>query len=342
MLRIGIMSPSEIAMRRFLPALESCSVAELAGIASASIEERGACTSLAHARASRDKVCVVAQEHSVAAYDSYEALLKSSDVDAVYLPLPPALHFRWAQQAIECGKHVMLEKPSTPNVNHTERLIALAVKRGLAVHENYAFVYHDRIKCMREMVLNGAIGEMRVARASFGFPYRGSDDFRYHASMGGGALLDCGGYPILLSSMLLGKHVHVSGAMLASTRRHDVDVCGSALLTNESGQAAQVSFGMDNSYKCDIELWGSKGYLRADRVFTPPPDMETSIEITGATDAAGVYTYAPCDQFEKSIEHFAACVSDEFVRATTYSAIVQQAQLVESVFIHAGSMNLLS
>ena len=335
MLKIGILSPSDIAIRRFIPALEASSQAEFAGIACASAQERGGEVDAKHLAESQEKTKRIAQQYGCLAFSSYEDLLNDKSIEAVYIPLPPALHEQWGLCALEHGKHIMLEKPSTPDVCSTEHLVDEARKRDLALHENYAFIYHDRVKKIQELISKGALGELRNVRAAFGFPYRGESDFRYHRSMGGGALLDCGGYPIRLGTLLLGETVHVQGAMLASARSHDVDDYGSLTLVDDDYVSAQLSFGMDNAYKCDLEIWGSSGYLRADRIFTPPADMETSIEISGNTEAAGVYTCSPCDQFQRSIEHFVLCASDKLVREQTYSQVIKQASLVKSTFEEA-------
>lgn len=335
MLKIGILSPSDIAVRRFIPALKASAQAEFAGIACASAQERGVQVDEKHLSESQKKTREIAEQYGARAFDSYEDLLNDESIDAVYLPLPPALHERWGLCALEHGKHVMLEKPSTPDVLSTERLVDEASKRNLALHENYAFIYHDRVKRIQELICDGALGELRNVRAAFGFPYRGESDFRYHQSMGGGALLDCGGYPIRLATLLLGENASVQGAMLASARDHDVDVYGSLALVDDDNVSAQLSFGMDNAYKCDLEIWGSLGYLRADRIFTPPADMETSIEITGNTEAAGTYACSPCDQFQRSIEHFVLCANDQLVREQTYNQVIKQASLVKSTFEEA-------
>ena len=64
-------------------------------------------------------------------YDSYEKLVTAERIDAVYIPLPPALHFKWAKKALEAGKHVLVEKPSTVCAKDTAELAALAEEKGL-------------------------------------------------------------------------------------------------------------------------------------------------------------------------------------------------------------------
>ena len=65
-----------------------------------------------------------------------------------------------------------------------QELLSLAEKKGLAVHENYMFLYHSQLKKVKELIANGTLGELRLIRAAFGFPMRGKDDFRYQKAMG--------------------------------------------------------------------------------------------------------------------------------------------------------------
>ena len=119
------------------------------------------------------------------------------------------------------------------------------------------FVYHTQLDWIRKKISEGTIGEVRLIRIDFGFPFRGANDFRYNKALGGGALLDCGGYTLKLASLFLGDSAKVTASQLNGKDGFEVDIYGSATLTNNEGLTAQVSFGMDNSYKCSLEVWGS-------------------------------------------------------------------------------------
>lgn len=330
--KIGVICPSEIAFRRFMPAIQKCGFAEYVGVAHASEKEwsgdRAPDAAALENRAK--KVQAFVDTYGGKVYDGYEALVSSPDVDAVYLPLPPALHFRWAKAALECGKHIFLEKPSTTSLEDTETLLALAKAKRLAVHENYMFVFHDQIAAIREIVQSGRIGDVRLYRAAFGFPQRAKNDFRYSKALGGGALLDCGGYTLKLASMLLGDTARVVYSNLNHTPEFEVDLYGSAAMINDAGETAQISFGMDMSYKCELEVWGSKGFLRTGRIFTAPEGFVPTAEITVGDETETVSLPAD-DTFQKSIAHFCKCVMDDETREANYETIARQARLVEAV-----------
>lgn len=169
-----------------------------------------------------------------------------------------------------------------------------------------------------------------MIRADFGFPFRGHNDFRYSKTLGGGALLDCGGYTLKLAAMLLGPSARVAASQLNGGRGLEVDLYGSAMLENEEGLVAQVSFGMDNDYRCSIDLWGSEGTLLSGRILTAPAGFEPTMVIRRNGDEE-VVTLPSDDSFRKSIEHFLACINDKGVREERRREIAHQARLVEDV-----------
>ncbi len=330
--KIGIICPSEIAFRRFMPAVKECENAEYVGVAYACADEWFGKSNVDSRliKGEAEKAQSFKAEYGGKIFSSYMELIKSDEVDAVYLPLPPALHYKWAMLALQNGKHIFLEKPSTTTAADTKELIAVADERDLAVHENYMFAFHAQLAKINEIVQSGRLGDVRLYRIAFGFPQRAVNDFRYNKSLGGGALLDCGGYTLKLASMLLGESAEIKYSKLNSTEGFDVDIYGSAALVNDEGVTAQVSFGMDNSYKCDLEIWGSKGTLSTGRILTAPAGFEPTAEIKTAEGTETVSLPAD-DTFKKSIIHFCKCVNDNDVRKENYKMIVKQAELVDKV-----------
>ncbi|WP_195515302.1 Gfo/Idh/MocA family protein [Paraclostridium bifermentans] len=335
MIRIGIICPSEIAFRRFMPALSLEDNFEFVGIGVNSICER-----FGEKIPSKEVVEeIMQQEYSKAKnfidnyggkiFDGYEAIINSDEVDAVYIPLPPALHFKWAKRALEAGKHVLVEKPSTVSESMTKELVDLANKKSLALHENYMFTFHNQLQAINNIIAKGDIGDVRLYSIKFGFPQRELNDFRYNKELGGGALIDAGGYTIKYASMLLGNEVKITCANMNYIDKFEVDMYGSATLVNELGETAQIAFGMDNSYKCELEVWGSKGVLKTGRVLTAPVDFIPSASIIKGNENIEIKLPAD-DSFLKSIIHFRKCIEIDSIREESYKVIEKQAKLVES------------
>ena len=322
-IRIGILSPSNIAFRRFLPALKKSADLEYVGVAYAAREEWfGGDVPPSE----REKAGEFAKSFGGEIVEGYHRMIARPDVDAVYVPLPPALHYTWGKAVLSAGKHLFMEKPFTTKLEDTEELLALAKDKGLAVHENYMFVYHSQIARIREMIASGEVGEIRLYRMAFGFPKRPGNDFRYVKSLGGGALLDCGGYPVRLAQELLGNSVHLVQAKLSQPTGYEVDLYGSAVLENDEGICAQIAFGMDNAYQCQLEVWGSKETIIAPRVFTAGADVTPSLTIRTSADERTVQLEAD-DQFLHSIDAFAASCAG----AAAVEKIRRQGKLIKEI-----------
>jgi predicted dehydrogenase len=182
-LRLGLLGCADIAQRRALPSLARLRSFTLTAVAS---RDAG--------RAKR-----FAERFGGTPVTGYEELLARDDLDAVYVPLPAALHARWAQRALDAGLHVLVEKPAAVTPDEARRLTRLAHERGLVVMENFAFVRHTQQDAVRDLLAEGAIGELRGLSAEFAFPPLKSTDIRYRPELGGGALLDAGVYPLRLA-----------------------------------------------------------------------------------------------------------------------------------------------
>lgn len=334
MIRIGIICPSEIAFRRFMPALQQAEGIKFAGIAYANPEEWFDNVNIIEPKMINEqqerestKARNFIDTYGGVLYNSYKSLIESSEIDAVYIPLPPALHFRWAKRALDCGKHVFVEKPSTTNLADTDALIKMASEKGLALHENYMFTFHNQLKVLDDVVKSGEIGEVRLYRISFGFPRRAQNDFRYNKALGGGALLDAGGYTMKYANYLLGDTAKVVSAQVNYLPKYEVEMFGSATMVNEDGLTAQLAFGMDNDYKCEVEIWGSQGTIVSNRILTAPAGFSPSYTIKKNHDIETRNLPAD-DAFLKSLLHFVKCVSDVSVRKDNYKVLIRQESLI--------------
>lgn len=336
MIRIGIICPSEIAFRRFMPALKKCEGIEYVGIAYSSAEEwfgeKLESVSQESIDTMRSRELLKAQNfqntYGGKIFEGYETIIKSEVVDAVYIPLPPALHYKWAKMALENGKNVFVEKPSTTCYNDTRALVDLARQRGLAIHENYMFIYHDQLAALDEVVKNGTIGDVRLYRISFGFPMRTVGDFRYNKALGGGALLDAGGYTIKYARYLLGDTAKMLSATTQYVNGFDVEMGGMAMMVNENGVCAQLAFGMDNDYKCNIEIWGSKGTITSDRILTAPEGFIPEYTLKQNQEYS-THKLPADDAFLKSLKVFKSCVENYETRVFEYEALLIQEAYVD-------------
>lgn len=333
MVKMGVICPSEIAYRRFMPALLKATDIEFVGVGVCTEKERYSDSLLTknkweHIRSAQfDKAKRFVDTYGGKIYNGYEKIISSTDIDAIYIPLPPELHYKWASRALMNNKHVLLEKPSTTTLAFSKELTEVARDRKLAIFENYMFVFHNQLSKINKIVEDGEIGEVRLITLKFGFPRREKDDFRYSKNLGGGALFDVGGYVIKYAAILLGKTARLICANLNYLDEFDVDVFGSGTMVNSSGTTVQFSFGMDNEYKCDLEIWGSNGVLCSSRVFTAPVGYNPVIKIK--KESLEKEIELECDDtFYKSILRFKECMGNDIIRIEEYNNIIKQAELI--------------
>ncbi len=332
--KVGIICPSEIAFRRFLPSLKRVDGFEYCGVAVATPEEwagEGKVTgeTLSVIEKERSKAQTFVDVYGGKIFEGYQNLIESPEIDVIYLPLPPALHFRWAKKALEAGKHAYVEKPFTTSVEETQILLDIARKKSLAVHENYMFVFHKQIQAVNDIISSGEIGKVRLYRVSFGFPRRAATDFRYNKALGGGALLDAGVYCMKYASLLLGKTARLLCANACYEPEWEVDILGSATMVNDEGMVCQMSFGMDCDYKCELEAWGSTGTLTTGRILTAPDGLEPDAIIKHNQEYET--RKLPADNaFERSIRYFHKCMTDASEREKNYGIVERQSAFVTS------------
>jgi predicted dehydrogenase len=100
-------------------------------------------------------------------------------------------------------------------------------------------------------------------------------------------------------------------------------------MTAEDGITAQISFGMDNHYKCELEVWGSEGCILIPRIFTPTAEMRPTIIVR--TKEERTIEVSQDDQFAGSINHFLKALPDDAIRRQNYAEIAIQASLIAKI-----------
>jgi len=264
-INIGILGCANIAQRFIIPALNEMEEFNIIGIASRS----------------KEKANKFSKEFNINPFYSYDLLLEVENIDAIYIPLPNSMHYEWVKKALNKNLHVLVEKSMACSYDEVLKLNKLAEMKNLVLIENFQFRFHSQLQYIKDLVDSGKIGELRNIRSSFGFPpFSDDDNIRYKKELGGGALLDAGAYTIKISQIFLGNDIYVDSATLKYSDDKKVDIWGSGCLkSTNSAINSQIAFGFDNFYQCSIELWGSKGKIKTDRIFTSPPGYSPIIEL---------------------------------------------------------------
>jgi predicted dehydrogenase len=270
-----------------------------------------------------------AAEFKIDVAPNYDALLARDDIDAVYLPLPPALHEQWILRALAAGKHVLCEKPLTTSLASAERLVTAARSANRVLAENWMFLHHRQLVVINSLIAEHKLGPLRVLRANFGFPALDAANFRYRRELGGGALLDAGGYTLRVARHFLGDPLRLIGGVLETPTGSGVDRFGAALLSGRNAGTAQLAFGFDTFYQCELQLWFANGRITAPRIFTAPPGLATEITLETA-DGSQTIVAPPDNHFAGSLRDFANRVAGN---CPDLSGLLAQARLVDEILI---------
>jgi len=205
-----------------------------------------------------------AAKHGIATvHGTYEQLLADPSIDAVYNPLPNALHAPWTLKALAAGKHVLCEKPLTCNAAQAREVAAAAVASGLVVMEAFHYRYHPLAARMREICDSGELGAIQSISVSMCFPLPKFGDIRYSCPLGGGAMMDAGCYAVDCLRFLGDGRPEVTAAR-AKLRGPDIDRAMRADLRFPDGTTGRVTASMWSRRALDISarVVGERGELR--------------------------------------------------------------------------------
>jgi len=194
------------------------------------------------------------------AHGSYEALLEDPDVEAVYISLPNSLHVEWSVRALEAGKHVLCEKPLGREARQVAAAFAASERAGRLLAEAFMYRFHPQTARIRELIADGAIGEVRFVRSSHSFAMADpSGDVRTSVALEGGALLDVGCYCVSAFRLFAGEPERVVGHAVAGASGVDLRFYGTLL--GAGGVVGQFDCGMDMPLRNALELVGSDGAI---------------------------------------------------------------------------------
>jgi D-xylose 1-dehydrogenase (NADP+, D-xylono-1,5-lactone-forming) len=293
-LRWGVLGAANIARKQVVPAIQASQSGRVVAIAS---RERARAE-----EAARDLAIDTV-------FDSYESLLASDSVDAVYVPLPNSEHRRWAIAAAEAGKHVLCEKPIALNADEAEEIVAAADRAGVVLAEAFMYRHHPLVGKVLELLRSGAIGELRVVRSTFTFNLNREQDIRRVRELGGGALMDVGCYCVNLARLVTGQEP-ADVAAVAEYGPSGTDESLAGVLRFGDGVIAAFDCSFRAAGGSSYELLGTAGKIWVRQGFKPERDEEGEIQLTQNGEISRIFTEA-VDQYTLMVDDFARAVAGQ-------------------------------
>jgi len=259
--RWGFLGAGWIATKALAPAVHAAEGATLQAVAARDLE-----------RARR-------LEPTGPVYDSYDELLRSDDVDVVYISLTNDVHAQWAIAAMRAGKHVLCEKPLAMNAAQVREMAAVAEETGRLLVEASWYRWHPRVRRAQEELAAGRIGAVRHVAAGFTFDGKLTGNYRLEVERGGGALYDVGCYAVSAALWAFGSLPREVTArqQLGPT---GIDLVTEAVLEFDGG-VAEVRAGVSEPPHQWLVIAGEHGEIEfRDAAYTSWRDDETLLLVS--------------------------------------------------------------
>ena len=210
------------------------------------------------------------KHHIPRVHQTYRDLLADPAIDAIYNPLPNSLHAEWTNRALQAGKHVLCEKPFSSNAQEAEEMARTARETGLVLSEAFAYRYHPLTARVKEIIASGELGKIRHIDAQFCFLLPAPNNIRFKYELAGGALMDCGCYPVSLIRFLAEAEPKVEGAQ-ARLFAPQVDSKMSADLSFADGSTAHLVCDMlsPRLFRSNLKVEGDAGKLSVINPYHP-------------------------------------------------------------------------
>jgi predicted dehydrogenase len=196
------------------------------------------------------------------AYGSYDGLLADPEVEAVYVSLPNSMHCEWAIKALEAGKHVLCEKPLSRHASEAEAAFDASDRTGRLLSEAFMYRHNPQTKRAKQLVDEGAIGELRLIRSAFSYSLYDEDNIRLRTALDGGALMDVGCYAVSGSRLFGGEPEKVYGEAWFGPTGTDWVFAG--MLRFPGNVIASFDSGTAMTERDELEVIGSEGSLFLD------------------------------------------------------------------------------
>jgi predicted dehydrogenase len=317
MLRFGILSTAKIARELVMPAIQDAENCVITAVAS---------RDLAKARGLADRFSV---PH---AFGSYEEMLASDVVDAVYIPLPTSQHVEWSLKAAEAGKHVLCEKPISLKAEEIERLIEARDRHGVLICEAFMVTYAPVWLKVRELISEGAVGRLRHVQGAFTYFNRDPGNMRNIPELGGGALPDIGVYPTIATRFSTGREPVRVQALIERDPEFGTDIYSSV----------KADFGdFELSFYIATQLanrqlmvfHGTEGFIEVKSPFNADRWGAEEIELTNQKhNVSQIFRFPDSRQYRRQAEAFARAAEGEEAEVVTLESSLLNQKFIDAIY----------
>ncbi|WP_275787235.1 Gfo/Idh/MocA family protein [Pararhizobium gei] len=317
MLRFGILSTAKIGRELVVPAIQDAENCVVTAIAS---------RNLSKARDMADRFSV---PH---AFGSYDEMLASDLIDAVYIPLPTSQHVEWSLKAADAGKHVLCEKPISLKATEIDALIAARDRNKVLISEAYMVTYSPVWRKVRSLLKDGAIGKLRYVQGAFTYYNRDAGNMRNMPELGGGGLPDIGVYPTISTRFVTGKEplrVQANtdrdpefGTDMFSSVRADFGDFELSFYISTQLAARQV-----------MVLHGNQGFIEVKSPFNAERYGAEELELTNQNHSQSqLFRFQDARQYKLQVEAFSRAAGGENEEVVPLESSKKNQMLIDAIY----------
>ncbi len=241
------------------------------------------------------------------AFESYDAIINSEEIDAVYIPLPTGLRKQWVIDAAKAGKHVLCEKPCAASAEDLDEMIRACRDQNVQFMDGVMYMHSSRLNQVRPAIDDGiSVGEIKRINTQFSFcadeqwletNIRLNSDLEPHGCLG-----DLGWYCIRFALWTMNWQMpeRVTATILAERGRSDSAAPVPIEFSAEMFFAGGVSANFYCSFMTHHQQWanisGTKGYIHINDFVLPYRGDELKFEVSNAD-----FVLAGCDFYMENI-----------------------------------------
>ena len=312
--KVGLIACSNVAEKRFIPALKGIPNLELYAAGSSSNNKaKDFCI-----RNNIKKLC------------TYDDILNDENIDIVYISTPVTLHEELSVKALKQNKHVLCEKPSALSFKSAEKIIEESKINNKVFLQGFMFQFHPQYEYVKNILERGEIGKIKQIISSFNYPKPKEGNIRLNKSLNGGVFWDSFGYPLFLSLMLDKTNVHSISSKRKIDKILEIDTAVESRLIFDSGVESYISASFSDNYTSESIIVGSDGYVKIKRSFSVNKDYTCEVTTISGKDKNTKYI-EPVDQFQLMIENFIQSISDLELRNENNSNFLRFHKLLEKI-----------
>ncbi len=263
-------------------------------------------------------------------YPSYEDLLRDSEIDVVYIPLPNHLHAEWIRKSADYGKHILCEKPLALNAPEAKEAVNYAKGKGVKIMEAFMYRFHPQWQKALELVQFKVIGRVNSMHSFYGYLNLDPKNIRNIREVGGGAIYDIGCYVVSSARFLLQAEPRRVLNIIEFDSNFQTDILVNGIL-DFGGVRSLFTVGTQTFPYQRVEVYGTNAVLTVEIPFNMYADVPARVTVRTNVGTRCI-DLGPADQYLLQFEAFAKAIRDGLEAPTPPEDAINNMKVLDALF----------